>query len=175
MATIKAQITLTDTTAAAIRSLDARGRLSEGIETLYRDYMRGSIPIKNKQDEPKEGAIEKRQRVAEEKRSNEKLTEQIYHYECVGQPIAFEEPHKDLTPAVIEAALAVFEKNKTAALLPGSDWQKQNAQHIRQDTPALVKPKPQTLDEFYATHPLSEDEDDDPDKYLNYDEDGNEI
>lgn len=43
MATVKSQVTLTEETAAALRAMDARGRLSEGIENMYRDFKRGAL------------------------------------------------------------------------------------------------------------------------------------
>ena len=126
MATIKAQITLTDTTAAAIRALDSRGRLSEGIETLYRDYMRGTVQPKQTTPANPDPYGRKTKAETEEKaKSDYRLAGQIAHYERFGEAEPWEDSHKDLTPAMIEAAIAVYNKNKAEAMQPGSDYQRQ--------------------------------------------------
>ena len=179
MATWKRTVTLQSATILALEELAINGKLSQGIELLYRDSLlkTGTKAIQATKATDGEGAIEKRHRLAKEKESDEQLALQIRHYKETGQPEPWVEPHSRLTQEMIDAALVEFEawevrgraaekaeaearqaakpKHKTV------DWDAFNAQHAPAAVPAKKEPSPRepTLAEYLAANPWPDNDD----------------
>ena len=158
MATQKRTVTLQSTTILALEALSINGKLSQGIELLYRDsLLKAGTKVaqdanvkdsygRNAKAE-KEAADRAADIAAEEKhytiRQKERLAEQLKHYREVGQPMPFEKESPLMTAELKAEALAKFQAWK---MRDAPDWQLNRAEleirYANQAAKAIPAPAP---------------------------------